>query len=146
MIGKCKTCGFQAGAINLSEGECEFCARNNSDNPEKTINKLLFSKEGRVNRQTYWILMAVFILGTLITSYIDISNTGSQGATYFIFIMIIFIPSLVIQVKRWHDRDKSGFWMLISIIPIIGAIWALVENGFLAGTDGNNRFGANPLL
>ena len=49
--------------------------------------------------------------------------------------------SLAIQVKRWHDRNKSGWWVLIGLIPLIGGIWALIETGFLAGDDGENRFG-----
>ena len=49
------------------------------------------------------------------------------------------------QVKRWHDRDKSGWFVLVNFIPFIGTIWALVELGFLRGTMGPNRFGPDPL-
>ena len=47
--------------------------------------------------------------------------------------------------RRWHDRDKSGWWTLIGLIPVVGAIWILVECGCLKGSDGPNRFGADPL-
>ena len=60
--------------------------------------------------------------------------------------LLLMIPStwisLAIQVKRWHDRDKSGWWALINIVPVIGGLWALVECGFLKGDEGANRFGA----
>ncbi|MGB6766725.1 MAG: DUF805 domain-containing protein [Methyloceanibacter sp.] len=46
------------------------------------------------------------------------------------------IPSILVDIKRWRDRDKSGWWMPILFVPIIGAIWL-----FLAGTPGPNRFG-----
>ncbi|MBV7329929.1 DUF805 domain-containing protein [Chloroflexi bacterium TSY] len=53
-------------------------------------------------------------------------------------------PNLAVSAKRWHDRDKSGWWSLIVLIPIIGVIWMLIEVGFLEGTNGPNRFGPEP--
>lgn len=55
--------------------------------------------------------------------------------------LIILIPSILIYIKRFHDRDKTGWWVLIGLIPIIGAPWLLIELGFLKGTDGPNRYG-----
>jgi uncharacterized membrane protein YhaH (DUF805 family) len=52
---------------------------------------------------------------------------------------------LCVYGKRWHDRDKSAWWILIGLIPFIGWIWVLVEVGFLKGTDGPNRFGEDPV-
>lgn len=53
--------------------------------------------------------------------------------------------SLALQVKRWHDRDKSAWWLLMNFVPFIGAIWVLVECGFLRGTEGQNSYGPDPL-
>jgi uncharacterized membrane protein YhaH (DUF805 family) len=61
-----------------------------------------------------------------------------------VYIPLIWI-SLALQVKRWHDRDKSGAWVFIGFIPLIGPIWALVECGFLRGTVGPNRYGNDPI-
>ena len=58
-----------------------------------------------------------------------------------IFALLALIPSVIVYIKRFHDRDKSGWWVLIGLIPIIGPIWLLVECGFLKGTPGPNRFG-----
>ena len=58
--------------------------------------------------------------------------------------VIIFWPLLALQTKRWHDRGKSGWWTLISLIPIIGAAWQLIELGFLDGTYDDNQFGPVP--
>ena len=57
----------------------------------------------------------------------------------------VLYPSICIAIKRCHDRDKSGWWICILFIPLIGFIWWLVEFGFLQGTVGPNRFGADPL-
>jgi uncharacterized membrane protein YhaH (DUF805 family) len=51
---------------------------------------------------------------------------------------------MAIYVKRWQDRDKSGWWILIGFVPIIGGIWAFVECGCLRGTMGDNRYGPDP--
>jgi uncharacterized membrane protein YhaH (DUF805 family) len=72
----------------------------------------------------------------------------SMSSTGFIP-LIIFIPllwiGLAVNVKRWHDRDKSGWWILINLVPVIGGLWSLIETGFLPGTRGSNRFGPDPL-
>jgi uncharacterized membrane protein YhaH (DUF805 family) len=60
-----------------------------------------------------------------------------------IFALLTLIPTIIVYVKRFHDRDKSGWWVLIGLIPIIGVIWLLIELGFLKGTPGPNRFGTD---
>jgi uncharacterized membrane protein YhaH (DUF805 family) len=62
-----------------------------------------------------------------------------------LLIALIWI-SLALQVKRWHDRDKSGWWGLIQLVPAIGPIWFLIECGFRKGTTGANQYGPDPLL
>jgi uncharacterized membrane protein YhaH (DUF805 family) len=113
---------------------------------ENFMSKMLFSFEGRISRKPFWMFILVVFIGTIITTFIDMATTGQDtGIASLLFILIIFWPSLAIQVKRWHDRDKSGWWVLINFVPILGPIWALVENGFLTGTEGSNRFGENPM-
>jgi uncharacterized membrane protein YhaH (DUF805 family) len=59
--------------------------------------------------------------------------------------LLLLWPAVAVSVKRWHDRNRSGWWILINLLPIIGWAWALIENGLLRGTAGPNRFGADPL-
>jgi uncharacterized membrane protein YhaH (DUF805 family) len=59
------------------------------------------------------------------------------------YVLMIWV-SLATQVKRWHDRDKSGWWCLINLIPYIGGIWVLVECGCLRATEGANSYGPDP--
>ena len=57
---------------------------------------------------------------------------------------VIYWITICVLGKRWHDRNKSAWWILIAFIPIIGALWFLIECGFLKGTVGPNRFGDDP--
>ena len=75
---------------------------------------------------------------------------GEQAAViilllYLVFGVLITWVSLALQSKRWHDLNKSAWWILIILIPIVGPLWALIELGFLKGAPGRNRFGENPL-
>ena len=107
---------------------------------------MLFSFRGRINRKPYWMFILFVFIGMIITSAIDMATVGQdEGLASILFSLIALWPSAAMQIKRWHDRDKSGWWVLINIIPIIGFIWALVETGFLSGTEDANRFGDNPL-
>jgi uncharacterized membrane protein YhaH (DUF805 family) len=65
---------------------------------------------------------------------------GLYGPAYLLMGGANFIPGLSVQVRRLHDTDRSGWWMLIGLIPLVGAIALLVFN-CLPGTDGSNRFG-----
>jgi uncharacterized membrane protein YhaH (DUF805 family) len=60
------------------------------------------------------------------------------------FLVLVFWISLSIQVRRWHDRDKSWTWAFLGFIPVIGWLWQGIECGFLEGTLGPNRFGPSP--
>jgi uncharacterized membrane protein YhaH (DUF805 family) len=112
---------------------------------------LFLSFEGRINRAKFWagvgVLFAVGIVAILIDNLLGI--TYSPEIPYGIFYTVFGIASiwfgLALYAKRWHDRDKSGWWSLIILIPLVGPIWLLVECGILEGTRGPNRFGPDPL-
>lgn len=111
---------------------------------------LFFSYEGRINRAKFWASVIVLFVGAAIAAVIDnlLGTTIADlpyGYVYFIYGIAILYSVFAVYAKRWHDRDKSGWWSLIGFVPIIGAIWLLVELGILKGTDGQNRFGPDPL-
>jgi uncharacterized membrane protein YhaH (DUF805 family) len=117
---------------------------------ELQLPAILFSVQGRVNRKQLWLRLILPILViTLVLAFVDRGigvydpNTG-VGILSGLFALASLIPAILGDIKRWHDRDKSGWWMLIALIPIIGSIWLLIELGFLAGTPGPNRFGLPP--
>ena len=103
---------------------------------------LLFSFRGRIRRIEYWAVSITIGFIILLPAYV-VFEPYSEQANIYVDIMAIFLlwPSLAIQAKRWHDRDKSALWILINLVPVIGFIWAIIENGFLKGISGSNRFG-----
>ncbi len=110
-----------------------------------SFSQLYFSFDGRISRQTFWIngvLVAVAV--GLLVSLFD-AAFQADGGLVGIYMLLLILPSLALQAKRWHDRDKSGWWALIGLIPIVGPIWSLVELGFFPGTPGENRFGLDPM-
>jgi len=126
---------YQSPESNLESGNEEFAT--------PSISEILFSFKGRILRKHYWFsLLAIYAVVFIIAIVLG-AALSEQAAT--IGILVLYVPmiwiGLAVQIKRWHDRDKSGWWVFISLIPVIGAIWALVENGFLRGTEGVNRFG-----
>jgi len=109
---------------------------------------MLFSFEGRVPRRCFWAVslsMSAVFYGM---AFLLATMFGHESPIVSIGILVMYPPiiwiSLAVTIKRWHDRDKSGFWIFINLIPIIGPVWAFVETGCLRGTFGDNRFGPDP--
>jgi uncharacterized membrane protein YhaH (DUF805 family) len=116
---------------------------------------LFTSMEGRIGRKSFWLGIVVLVVISLIASILDVvlhmpriaaSDTNAGiGIISGIVSLILIYPGIALSGKRWHDRNKSAWWILIGIIPVIGWLWSLIETGFLRGTSGANRFGADPL-
>jgi uncharacterized membrane protein YhaH (DUF805 family) len=116
-----------------------------------SLGKFLFSFRGRISRHQYWVQFVVpYVLLAFLVIAVDLimgmydAKTG-VGLLTTIFSVLIIWPYLAIHVKRCHDRDRSGWFLLISLIPIVGAIWLFVELGWLRGSIGDNRFGSDPV-
>ena len=114
----------------------------------QTLESILFSFEGRVPRRVYWGVTLAITFIFFAATYIVFAVFDEGSGLLTIALLLLCIPiiwiSLAIQIKRWHDRDKSGYWMFINIIPYIGSIWAFIEIGCLRGTVGPNTYGADP--
>jgi uncharacterized membrane protein YhaH (DUF805 family) len=104
--------------------------------------ELYFSSRGRISRRQYW-LASLPLLGVQIVAEILI-RPGLLMLGALLYLAIV-IPSCVLTIKRLHDRDRSGWFLLLAAIPFLGLIWLLIEAGLLAGARGPNRFGPDPL-
>ncbi len=104
--------------------------------------KLFFEFEGRATRKEYWVgVIALVITGILIGVIGKIIFSDFFEAMFLTILqLVILVPSFLIQVKRWHDRNKSAWWCLINLVPVIGSLWAFIELGFLASVDEGNHY------
>jgi uncharacterized membrane protein YhaH (DUF805 family) len=116
-----------------------------------SLGKFLFSFEGRISRYQYWVQFVIpYVVLYVVAIIVDLltgTYNAQSGVGLFstIFLLSVIWPSLAILVKRCHDRNRSGWFVLISLIPIVGAIWLFVEIGCLRGSIGENRFGSDPV-
>ena len=94
---------------------------------------------GRARRKEYWLFFLLYFIAIVIANVIDVFAL-TMGIIGIIVSLGLFIPSLAVGVRRLHDINRSGWWMLIGLIPLIGAIVLLV---FFCkdGTNGSNPFG-----
>jgi len=98
--------------------------------------------EGRAARPEYWWFALALALAYLVAILIDTYVINYPVLRILLWLATI-LPSLGVGVRRLHDTDRSGWWLLISVIPIIGTIVLIVWLA-TAGSPGQNRFGAQP--
>ena len=108
--------------------------------------KILFSFEGRVPRRLYWASRGIAILPVLMAGVII--GIFQHSDVLALLVVPAYIACLWIalagSIKRWHDLDKSGFWIFVAMVPLVGGLWELIEAGCTRGTQGPNRYGPDP--
>lgn len=107
---------------------------------------------GRARRSEYWLFWLFTTIVSIILTFVggqvmggnDPSNPFAGGNLLsWIWTVAILIPSIAVGVRRLHDTDRSGWWLLLILLPIIGAIVLLIFF-VLDGTPGSNKFGSDP--
>ncbi len=108
--------------------------------------RVLLDPRGRIARRTFWLwgVLALIAAGVLAHALLGITRVRREHAEHIVNLLLLW-PAIATSAKRWHDRNKSAWWVLIVLVPVLGWLWALVENGFLRGTRGDNRFGPDPV-
>jgi uncharacterized membrane protein YhaH (DUF805 family) len=105
--------------------------------------ELYLSCRGRLSRRHYWLASLPLIGAQILIELLIASESTPVLAA--LLSLAVAIPSFVITIKRLHDRGRNGWFASIAAIPLLGAIWLLIEAGLLPGTPGPNRFGPDPL-
>ena len=103
---------------------------------------------GRAGRPEFWSFTLVYLVSSVVLSFIDgiLGTTSARtgvGLLSGVFAVALFVPALAVTVRRLHDCDRSGWWTVISLVPVLGALVLLVLV-LLKGTPGPNRFGSGP--
>lgn len=139
-----------------------------------TAKHWLFSFSGRIGRQRFWMWNLFYYLVMLAVVGVAAQNLFADltGLVIFIVSAALLWPDLAVTAKRWHDRNKSNWWLLmhiplllgrlmtpaagveaaspstlqtgVSLLAIVCGLWMLVECGFMKGTQGDNQYGSEP--
>ena len=97
---------------------------------------------GRARRKEYWMFVLINMLIALALGVLD-GILGGGGLLGGLYSLAILIPSLAVAVRRLHDTGRSGWWILICLIPLLGAIVLLIFM-VIDSDPGANEFGRNP--
>lgn len=109
--------------------------------------------EGRSCRMEYWMfqLFIIITIAALALLFVVLPGDNTTGGLPIVGIILIvlfflgiFVPALAVQIRRFHDQDKSGWFTLLGLIPYVGGIVVFVFM-CLPGSRGPNRFGNDPL-
>ena len=132
---------------------------------------LLYTYEGRINRAKWWLAVLVYVIAVLILGVIAMAlGIGGAIVIYLAFYVAVAISGIMVGVKRLHDRNKSGWWMLffygvpflagmmqavvgqdsalgllLGVVSLVIAVWMFIELGCLRGSIGPNQYGPDPL-
>ena len=97
---------------------------------------------GRARRTEYWMFFLFNLIITLALSFIE-GLFGGPGVLSMLYSLAVLVPSLAVGARRLHDTGRSGWWQLISLIPLIGAIVLIVFMVQDSQSD-QNQYGPNP--
>ena len=104
---------------------------------------LFLSFKGRIGIGPFWIGSGAVIITLSFLFFLELDGEQNTSRTCFVALLSISViwSSLALHVKRFHDRCKSGIWILFNLVPIIGSLWVFIECGLLPGSNGINRYG-----
>jgi len=133
------------------------------------ITNLLFTFQGRVNRGKFWLTVLIYFIAMLVAVALGLLVPVIGLILAIVIYVVIAVSGIFVGIKRLHDRDKSGWWLLVfylvpgvlsgvgeasgmqivvmitGLISLAIAIWMFVELGCLRGTVGDNQYGSDPL-
>jgi len=108
----------------------------------------LISFDGRIRRKGYWLVGIALGIPNLMLYVLLIASVTNENAfgtiVAALLMIVVAIAGLSLAVRRWHDLDKSGWWVLIAAVPIIGPLYSLIMLGFHTGDQGPNSYGPEP--
>jgi uncharacterized membrane protein YhaH (DUF805 family) len=98
---------------------------------------------GRSQRKEYWMFFLGYMIAATVAFVLMVIARPIGGLALAALVLALFVPSLSVQARRFHDQDRSAWMILLNLIPYIGGIVVIVFM-CLDGTNGPNRFGKDP--
>jgi uncharacterized membrane protein YhaH (DUF805 family) len=100
--------------------------------------------QGRASRKEYWMFVLFNVIVAIVLAIVD-SLANLHSLLGGLYSLAILLPSLAVGVRRLHDTGRSGWWLFISLIPLIGSIILLVFM-CLDSQENDNQYGPNPKI
>ncbi len=97
---------------------------------------------GRARRQEYWMFVLFYVISYVLLGIIE-GIVNLSGILTGIYALAVLVPSLAVGARRLHDTGRSGWWLLIALIPLVGAI-VLIYFAVQDSQPGENQYGPNP--
>ena len=100
---------------------------------------------GRARRSEYWWFFLFNVLVAAVASVLDAiigTRYGSSGLVEILVQLALLIPGIAVAIRRLHDTGRSGWWLLIGLVPIAG--WIVLLVFFVQDSQGENEYGASP--
>ena len=103
--------------------------------------------QGRARRKAYWMFVLFNIIAAVLAGLVDgvlgLGGESGYGPISGLYSLAVFLPGLALAVRRLHDTGRTGWWMLIGLIPVIG--WIVLLVFFVTDSQpGSNQYGPNP--
>jgi len=105
---------------------------------------------GRASRSEYWYFVLFNIIISLVLMVVEnalgltsFTEGGGLGMLSLVYALVVLVPSIAVGIRRLHDTDRSGWWMLLAIIPILSLV--LVVFFIFKSSKGDNQYGSSPL-
>ena len=109
----------------------------------KAMLHFLFSVNGRASRSDLWVRYWLPTLVSEFVAWLLDAMLGTDGFEYVLGLAVL-ASFLAVGARRFHDRNRTGWLILLSFIPLLN-LWVILETWFLAGTPGRNDYGPEPL-
>ncbi|TMP35853.1 DUF805 domain-containing protein [Pseudoalteromonas rubra] len=104
--------------------------------------------KGRARRKEYWLFMLCNLIFMIVLGLIDMmlglySEEAGVGLVSGLYALAVILPSIAVGVRRLHDIGHSGWWLLVTFVPLVGPLVLLVFN-VMDSKPGDNEYGPNP--
>jgi uncharacterized membrane protein YhaH (DUF805 family) len=103
--------------------------------------------QGRARRKAFWMFALFNIIAIVVLSVVEgligLRSEGSYGILSGLYSLAVILPALALAVRRLHDTGRSGWWILIGLIPLVGPI-VLIVFYVTDSQPGTNQYGPNP--
>lgn len=100
---------------------------------------------GRSRRREFWMFTLFEVAVICATGFVDraLGDTNGEGIIGPLVVLAFMVPSVMVSIRRLHDTDRSGWWIWVSLVPVLGSL-ALLALFCTEGTGGTNRYGEDP--